>query len=535
MEFDHNTSWSRQAALTRMSNLAKIPSDWRLDTATAAMTVLPRNVLPLMSSSAILSDREREITNAIDATALLEQIQRGQWTAEEVAVAFCKRAAVAHQLVNCLADIDFVGAIADARRLDLHFQSTGKIVGPLHGLPVSIKDLTAVKGLRHTMGYISWADQVGSEDALVVASLRKAGAIIFVKTTMPQSGMALETNSNLFGRTLNPFNILLTPGGSSGGEGALIACRGSLIGIGTDSGGSIRVPAAFNGLYGMKPTSSRVSYKGNQNNSPGLGSASSIGPLAVSIRDLKLCMKVLIDDQHWLQDGTVVEKPWQTLHLEGTKFNIGVIEWDGRVMPHPPIQRAVRVARANIVAAGHFARVWEKSLFYASGTSYIKTELDKTGELPIAPVANKVGRPAGSIDYLARTRKEWKEYKDEYLEWWAKTALYTPNRLPIDALLLPTCGSASFPHDHLQRWNYVDVQNLLDFPSLTIPILRADKTLDVADFGYIPTGEDDKINHDMYDAELFDGMPVSLQLVSRPLSEERLLEIALAVDEACRE
>lgn len=122
-----------------MSNLAKIPSDWRLDTATAAMTVLPRNVLPLMSSSAILSDREREITNAIDATALLEQIQRGQWTAEEVAVAFCKRAAVAHQLVNCLADIDFVGAIADARRLDLHFQSTGKIVGPLHGLPVSIK------------------------------------------------------------------------------------------------------------------------------------------------------------------------------------------------------------------------------------------------------------------------------------------------------------------------------------------------------------------------------------------------------------
>lgn len=75
----------------------------------------------------------------IDATALLEQIQRGQWTAEEVTVAFCKRAAVAHQLVNCLADIDFVGAIADARRLDLHFQSTGRIVGPLHGLLVSIK------------------------------------------------------------------------------------------------------------------------------------------------------------------------------------------------------------------------------------------------------------------------------------------------------------------------------------------------------------------------------------------------------------
>lgn len=106
----------------------------------------------------------------IDATALLEQIQRGQWTAEEVTVAFCKRAAVAHQLVNCLADIDFVGAIADARRLDLHFQSTGRIVGPL-GSSMAVllgsQDLTAVKGLRHTMGYVSWADQVGSEDALV--------------------------------------------------------------------------------------------------------------------------------------------------------------------------------------------------------------------------------------------------------------------------------------------------------------------------------------------------------------------------------
>jgi hypothetical protein len=117
-----------------MSSLTKIPSYCRLDTATAAMTVLPRNVLPLMSSSAILWNREREITNVIDATALLDQIQRGQWTAEEVTVASCKRAAIAHQLVNCLADIDFVRAIADARRLDLHFQSTGRMVGPLHGL-----------------------------------------------------------------------------------------------------------------------------------------------------------------------------------------------------------------------------------------------------------------------------------------------------------------------------------------------------------------------------------------------------------------
>jgi amidase len=166
----------------------------------------------------------------------------------------------------------------------------------------------------------------------------------------------LETVSNLYGRTPNPFNTSLTAGGSSGGEGALIACRGSILGIGTDSGGSIRVPAAFNGLYSLKPTNRRISYKGNMNNSPGLGSGSSIGPMAHSLRDLQLIAKVLIDDEPWLRDAAVVEKPWIEAQAK-SKFVIGLIEWDEVVMPHPPIQRAVQLSKAKIEAAGYEGKI----------------------------------------------------------------------------------------------------------------------------------------------------------------------------------
>lgn len=203
------------------------------------------------------------------------------------------------------------------------------------------------------MGYVSWADKIAAEDAVTVDTLRRAGAIIYAKTTMPQSGMALECVSNLYGRTLNPFNTSLTPGGSSGGEGALIACRGSILGMGTDSGGSIRAPAAFNGLYGLKGTSSRISYKGNMNNSSGMGSASSIGPMAFSIRDLKLVTKVLVNDQQWLKDASVVAKPWNDILEKKKRLSIGLIEWDGSVMPHPPIRRALEMTKNRLLEAGH--------------------------------------------------------------------------------------------------------------------------------------------------------------------------------------
>jgi Asp-tRNA(Asn)/Glu-tRNA(Gln) amidotransferase A subunit family amidase len=221
------------------------------------------------------------------------------------------------------------------------------------------------------MGLVMWADKVADSDAPVVNVLRKAGAVVYVKTTMPQTGMvdtpcrrkagrrltsvrqAIETVSNLWGRTLNPANTLLTPGGSSGREGALLGCLGSPLGIGTDIGGSIRVPASFNGLYAIKPTSRRGTYVGNMNNSTsGSPIWSAMGPMGRSVRDLELICRLLCQGQPWLVDPRVAYKPWCAVPaLE--RVTVGVMWWDEVVMPHPPVLRALRMTVDALRAAGH--------------------------------------------------------------------------------------------------------------------------------------------------------------------------------------
>lgn len=164
---------------------------------------------------------------------------------------------------------------------------------------------------------------------------------------------AIETVSNLWGRTLNPANTRLTCGGSSGGEGALLACRGSIVGMGTDIGGSIRIPAAFNGLYGIKPTSTRGTYKGNNNNSTGSSPvASAMGPMGHSVRDLRLISTVLNKAEPWRIDSRVVNKPWSNPSLPA-KINVGVIRTNSLRAPHPPVQRAIRMTVDALHQAGH--------------------------------------------------------------------------------------------------------------------------------------------------------------------------------------
>lgn len=140
---------------------------------------------------------------------------------------------------NCIAHVMFSEAIKQAQELDDYFGTTGNLKGPLHGLPISVKEHIFLKGTPATSGLVAWKDNISEDDALIVKIFREAGAIFHVKTTNPQTLMSLETNSNLYGRTLNPHNRNLTSGGSSGGESALIAMRGSVLGIGTDIGESV--------------------------------------------------------------------------------------------------------------------------------------------------------------------------------------------------------------------------------------------------------------------------------------------------------
>lgn len=190
--------------------------------------------------------------------------------------------------MNCLTEIFFDKALARAKELDEYKAANGKTIGPLHGLPMSLKDSFNIKGVMSTVGFVSFMSHPPAEsNSSLVDLLLQQGAIFYVKTNIPQGMMTADSENPLFSRVLNPHKLSLTAGGSTGGEGALLALRGSILGTGTDIAGSIRIPALCNGIYGFKPTSSRVPFAGIT--PPGReGSPSfilpSIGPEGHSIR-----------------------------------------------------------------------------------------------------------------------------------------------------------------------------------------------------------------------------------------------------------
>ncbi len=171
---------------------------------------------------------------------------------------------------------------------------------------------------------------------------------------MPQTGMLLETWSNLFGRTLNPRNTRFGCGGSSGGDGALLSMRGAPVCPSSDIGGSIRAPAAFNGLFGIRPTADRVPRTGMATPAPGqLSIKVSCGPNCHSMSDLKLLTKLILTHESIPFEPTCVPVPWREVTKPTGKLTFGILMTDGVVDPHPPIKRAMLETAANLRAAGH--------------------------------------------------------------------------------------------------------------------------------------------------------------------------------------
>lgn len=151
-------------------------------------------------------------------------------------------------------EVCFDDALATARQLDNHIKLHGEVLGPLHGIPTTLKDQFNVKDHDTTLGYVGRANSPAASDAVLVEMLRSLGAVILAKSNLPQSIMWCETENPLWGLTTNPNHPNYTPGGSTGGEGALIACGASVLGFGTDIGGSIRIPSHIMGIYGLKPS-----------------------------------------------------------------------------------------------------------------------------------------------------------------------------------------------------------------------------------------------------------------------------------------
>ncbi|KAB8252014.1 amidase signature domain-containing protein [Aspergillus flavus] len=551
-----NTTYEQLGDLKRRSILGAIPAKWRLQNPIPQADEL-RDVTGAYIQQ-FLTPQEIEITET-DAAGITEQTTSGSWTAVEVAEAFCHRAALAHQLVNCLHEVFFDAAIEDAKRLDAYFAEHKKPIGPLHGLPISLKDQFHVKGVETTMGYVGWIGTFqGKKDdprratfeSELVKELRNLGAVLYCKTSVPATLMAGETVNNIISYTWNPKNRLLSSGGSSGGEGALIALKGSPGGFGTDIGGSIRIPAVFNGVFGIRPSSGRMPYEGAANSIDGQNMILSVvGPLATTARSLTLLFKAVLSQQPWYHDPLVLELPWRADVEERTRALIrksadgspslafAIMRHDGMVRPHPPIARAVEIVEQTLKRLGHKVIEWKPPahqigidifgrVCVADGGADIAHHLGLSGEPKSLQCIVGEGIPHMSALEIAALNVEKRQYQKLYMDYWNSTAEITGTGRPVDGVICPCAPHAAvIPHKYAHV-GYTAFVNLLDYTSVVFPVTQADKKVDVPEPKDDFLSEIDKIVHEQYDPEMYDGAPAGLQIVGRRLEEEKMLTLA---------
>ncbi|KAL7629764.1 hypothetical protein AAE478_001287 [Parahypoxylon ruwenzoriense] len=498
----------------------------------------------------LLTEEEIEITST-DVEDLVKRIASGEWSSTAVTNAFLRRAGLAQKLTNCLTELLPKRALARAAELDQYLATNGKPIGPLHGIPVSVKEHIGVKDEDINAGYVSWVGHVSEDDALVVKCLLEAGAVIFARTTQPQTLMHIETSNNLYGVTVNPRNTTLTPGGSTGGEGALIGLRGSILGIGTDIGGSIRAPAANSGIFGYKPTTMRMPTFGWSIAMAGAESIlGSVGPLSTSLEGLRLFAQTVVGRKPWLRQPSLVALDWRdsAQYFPDRKLRIGVIRHDGIVRPHPPILRKIDELVRKLEKSPNVEIVdwnpWRHDLawsiiaklYYPDGGVEVKAAVESSGE-PWHPLSkfmlheNPHVEPL-TISTLWDTVAEREGYRVKYAQLWNESAKTSPDGKPLDAILAPV-GPGVAPKLNTSRyWGYTAQWNLLDYPSIVFP---------TADFvgapereapyaypeDYQPLNDTDKYFWDLwkeYGAEGYKDAPICLQLVARRYDDEKLFK-----------
>jgi aspartyl-tRNA(Asn)/glutamyl-tRNA(Gln) amidotransferase subunit A len=231
-----------------------------------------------------------EVLTTVDALGLARMIRSKAVSPVDIIEAVLERIEALQPTVNAFITVTADQARAAARRAEAAVRA-GDPLGALHGVPFSVKDLVHTEGLRTTMGSAIFERHVSTEDAVPVARLKAAGAILVGKTTTPEFGHKALTDGPLFGVTRNPWDLSRTPGGSSGGAAAAVASGQGPIALGTDGGGSIRIPAACCGIVGLKPTLGRVPHI---HAADLFGTTSYIGPMTRTVADAALCFDAIV-------------------------------------------------------------------------------------------------------------------------------------------------------------------------------------------------------------------------------------------------
>ncbi|RHZ65805.1 general amidase GmdB [Aspergillus thermomutatus] len=540
-------TWRTLVAQKRKQLDAQIPSEWRLSDEFLASVPSNGRLIEtgVVRRTGILSDDELDITENYSAAELLPKLAYGELSSLAVTTAFCKRAAIAQQWTSCLTEHFFARALERAQYLDEYLKREKKVVGPFHGLPVSIKDSFCVEGIQSTVGYVSFLEnEPATSNSALVEMLLNLGAVLYVKTNIPQTMMTGDSENNIFGRTLNPHNTHLTAGGSSGGEGALVAFRGSILGIGTDIAGSIRIPSLCCGVYGFKPTTDRIPWGGQvadlaMEGVPGL--KPSAGPLAHTLNDLELFMSTVLDAEPWKYDATASAAPWYKLSKSQTELTIGVLPEDVHFPLHPPVRRALNSAIDALNKQGHRIVQLEndptRDLAYVNRLAFQYfvygphvDHIESSGEPLVASVAKMASPmftgpfpvdmelpPFEKINALHLARQK---YADAWRKTWVENGL--------DVILAPAAQNTAVPHDTFGWPPYTLVWNLLDYPACIIPYGKSSKELDPE-----PMDVTDGVQPS-YDPNAVDGAPCAIQVITPHFQDEKCLWAARIIDQDIR-
>jgi len=450
------------------------------------------------------------------ASRQLELLRLKQVTVTELAEAHIRQIERLEPQVNAFADFDAERVRVQAKALDQDLRERG----PLHGLPVTVKSSIATAGYKCEIGSLINQGDTPRDDAVVVARLRAAGALILGTTNCPEFLMAYETANLLHGRTQNPWDLNRSPGGSSGGESAAIAACMSAAGLGSDSGGSVRVPAHFTGICSLKPTPGRIPGRGHLPPCVGpFSTLGAIGPMARTIEDVTLMFRTLSGQDR--EDPASPPLALREPTLEDLRgHRIGVFEDDGLTPVTNETRNAVQAAACALRDAGfkvepfrprtleQLRKLWWDFFVQCGAMLFEPAYRGKQDKL--SPIFREFLGIAESVPPLSMK---------DLLGAWAEMDLLRAKTLeemreyPI--LLCPVASIPAFRHDerewqvHGQAVKYLDAVrytqwfNVLAAPAAVIPVGRSPE-----------------------------GLPIGVQIVARPFEDEVALGVASVVDAA---
>jgi Asp-tRNA(Asn)/Glu-tRNA(Gln) amidotransferase A subunit family amidase len=458
----------------------------------------------------------------LPAVAMAEQIRKKKISPVELVDAHFAQIEKLNPQLNAFVQLDPERARRAARDAEIAAMRD-QTLGPLHGVPVSIKSSLEVAGMRCEAGTRLRAGLVATQDAPLVTRLKNAGAIVLGVTNAPEFLMAWETDNLLYGRTNSPWDPERTPGGSSGGEAAAIASGMSAGGVGSDAGGSIRVPAHFSGICGLKPTPGRIPATGHFPVSVGpFALLGVVGPMARTAADLKVLFEVMQGPD--IGDTCAARVALRSPSDEDVrKLRVGYFEDDGRTPVTPETRTAVRTAAEALRSAGfqvdrfqpegleEARRLWHR-LFLGAGGMLLRP-MFKEDDADLSPILRQfLERCAAEPAHTARTLLDaWMQRDLLRTRFFAQMREY-----PI--LLCPAAAIPAFRHgerswqvegktvEYLDAWSYTEFFNLLGNPAAVVPVGRSPE-----------------------------GLPIGVQIVGRPWEEEQVLAVAAALEnqESC--